>query len=226
MTENEWLTSDEPNLLKDYWASLHPGRHFFLRDVSTRKLRLLACACMRRIWEFLPDERSRNAIIVTERFVDGIALYAELEAAGLAARQAREDVRRNLRSYDEKWYLYECTNDAALAADISFAGLVISGRRLGPNNSRMRTHNDLVREVFGNPFRPLALNFIWLSRHNGAVERTARQIYEQRSFGDLPGLADDLEKAGCGNDAMLSHCRQSEPHVPGCWLLDLLLRKP
>jgi hypothetical protein len=36
-------------------------------------------------------------------------------------------------------------------------------------------------------------------------------------------LADALEEAGCDNADILTHCRQSGPHVRGCWVVDLLL---
>ena len=53
----------------------------------------------------------------------------------------------------------------------------------------------------------------------------ARTIYEQRSFADLPILADALEDAGCHNEDILGHCRQPGEHVRGCWVVDLVLGK-
>ena len=34
-----------------------------------------------------------------------------------------------------------------------------------------------------------------------------------------------LEDAGCGDAAILDHCRQPAEHVRGCWVVDLLLGK-
>jgi hypothetical protein len=50
-------------------------------------------------------------------------------------------------------------------------------------------------------------------------------MYDSRDFTDMPVLADALEEAGCTNPDVLSHCRGSETHVRGCWMLDLLLGK-
>ena len=39
-------------------------------------------------------------------------------------------------------------------------------------------------------------------------------------------LADALQNAGCNNDDILNHCRDTNAtHVCGCWVLDLVLDK-
>ena len=43
------------------------------------------------------------------------------------------------------------------------------------------------------------------------------------SFGAMPILADALQDAGCDNDDILNHCRDTSlTHVRGCWVIDLL----
>src|SRR5262249_34848589 len=81
---------------------------------------------------------------------------------------------------------------------------------------------DLLRDLFGNPFRPAALDLAWLAR-GGRGRELAEQIYVGRRFADPPPLADALEEAGCTDSAVLCHCRQPGGHVLGCWCLDLLL---
>src|SRR5262249_35473615 len=54
----------------------------------------------------------------------------------------------------------------------------------------------LVREVYGNPFRPVAADPAWLRWNDGTVPRLAQSLHERRAFGDLPVLADALEEAG------------------------------
>jgi hypothetical protein len=83
----------------------------------------------------------------------------------------------------------------------------------------------LLRELFGNPFRPVALAPAWLVWGDGTVAKLAQAIYDERAFDDLPVLADALEDAGCDNTDILTHCHQPGEHVRGCWLLDLILAK-
>jgi hypothetical protein len=81
----------------------------------------------------------------------------------------------------------------------------------------------LIRDVFGNPFRRVKVNRVWLT---STVVALARQMYESRDFGTMPILADALQDAGCTNDDILSHCRDAHAtHVRGCWVLDLVLGK-
>ncbi len=81
-------------------------------------------------------------------------------------------------------------------------------------------HCDLVRDIFGNPFRPVTLDPRWLT---STVLDLARIIYDERTFERMPILADALMDAGCDSEEILSHCRNGGPHVRGCWVIDLLL---
>jgi hypothetical protein len=83
----------------------------------------------------------------------------------------------------------------------------------------------LIREIFGNPFRPPAVDPAWLRWNDGTVPRLARVIYDERSFETLPVLADALEDAGCTDVALLQHCRSGAVHVRGCWAVDAILGK-
>src|SRR5262249_39372260 len=80
----------------------------------------------------------------------------------------------------------------------------------------------LLREILGNPFRPVFLEQSWVTNK---VKGLAEDIYERRAFSRLPDLADALEEAGCSNAEILSHGRSSGPHGPGCWLVDLLCER-
>jgi hypothetical protein len=80
----------------------------------------------------------------------------------------------------------------------------------------------LLREIFGNPFRPVALDPTWLT---STVTALAKQMYESGDFSSMPVLADALQDAGCDNADVLDHCRGPGPHVRGCWVVDLVLGK-
>lgn len=81
---------------------------------------------------------------------------------------------------------------------------------------------DLLRDIFGNPFRPVTLDPAWRTTN---VVALAQAIYDERAFERMPILADALEEAGCTNGEMLNHCREPGEHVRGCWVVDMLLEK-
>jgi hypothetical protein len=81
----------------------------------------------------------------------------------------------------------------------------------------------LLREIIGNPFRPVTLDPAWLT---STVVALARGIYDERAFDRMPILADALQDAGCDSDDLLTHCRDPhQDHVRGCWVVDLVLGK-
>jgi hypothetical protein len=83
---------------------------------------------------------------------------------------------------------------------------------------------DLIRELLGDPFRPSAVDPAWLT---STVRLLAAGVRRDRAFDRLPILADALQDAGCGDEAVLGHCGQRKPHHDGCWVLALLLdRRP
>ncbi|MBN9521119.1 hypothetical protein J0H58_21800 [bacterium] len=79
-----------------------------------------------------------------------------------------------------------------------------------------------MRDIFGNPFRPVAFDHSWRTE---AAVALARGMYESRDFAAMPVLADALDDAGCGHPDVLAHCRGAGPHVRGCWVADLVLGK-
>lgn len=84
-----------------------------------------------------------------------------------------------------------------------------------------------IRHVFGNPFRPVALDPGWLTAD---VQALAQATYENRTLpaGELEVarvciLADALEDAGCIETALLEHLRGPGRHLRGCWVVDSCL---
>ena len=60
------------------WVATRPG------VLSERDLRLFACWCARQVWHLLTDERSKNAIVVAEKYAVGEATTDELDLAWAA----------------------------------------------------------------------------------------------------------------------------------------------
>ncbi len=81
---------------------------------------------------------------------------------------------------------------------------------------------DLVRCIFGNPFRPVAADPAW---RTSTVVGLAAAVYADRAFDRLLILADALEDAGCDHPDVLAHCRTHPEHARGCWVVDLILGK-
>jgi hypothetical protein len=79
---------------------------------------------------------------------------------------------------------------------------------------------ELLREIFGNPFRIPEVDPRW---RTSDVLGLARAIYDDRAFERMPILADALMDAGCEHEAIIGHCRGDVRHVRGCWMIDLLL---
>ena len=90
---------------------------------------------------------------------------------------------------------------------------------------RHRLFADLLRDVVGNPIRPVAFDQAWSAWNAGTVPGIARRVYDDRAFYEMPVLADALEDAGCTDADILTHCRTEGPHVRGCWVVDLLLAR-
>jgi hypothetical protein len=225
MTEADWVICADPQKMLEY-----------LRDkASDRKLRLFGCACCRQVWNLLLDPRSQKAVMAAEDFADGLATIAELSLANFRAHSAvdsqshwDQDVTAQLYaagaardvSYVDTAGLFAHICDAARQAAYAPARAFRQGSL---KYAEERTKQlPLLRDIFGNPFRPATIDASWLT---STVVSLARPIYDERAFDRLPILADALEDAGCTNDEILNHCRQPGEHVRGCWAVDLVLGK-
>ena len=203
MTEEEWLTGADP----------HPMLVFLRGKASDRKLRLFAVACSRRIWGLI-DDLGRGAVEAAENFTDGHLGPDELRAARLACQGAGGQA---------SWYAAATNPEIAArnAARSAQAG-VASHPLLGTEAAELLAQADLLRDIFGDPLRPLSFDQSW--RTSGVVQ-LAQMIYNDRAFDRMPELADALAETGCDNDEILSHCRGPGPHVRGCWVVDMMLGK-
>jgi hypothetical protein len=188
--------------------------------VVERKLRLLACACVRRHFDALGDSRSRRAVEVGELFADG--LVSEVE---------RFDAWDDASDVPHKNALSTAATHTVEAGDLAedewavVPFILTAIRSIVPAQAESRAQCDLLRCIFGP--RPLATPprvadevRLW---DNRTVPRLARTIYDEHAFADLPVLADALEDAGCTDEELLLHLRGPGPHARGCFALDACL---
>jgi hypothetical protein len=235
MTEAEWL------------ARPHDVRHYvniairFLeaREGNDRQLRLFACACCRRVWDLLRLDVARSIVELSEAYADGEATDAELEAleghpylATLQSDTSPPISRRVLDAHVAAGWLTEPTVDAVSVVQRtsgSPAGDFIAspdngfglGRSVPHGETESANQLNLLRDIFGNPFRPVSFDPAW---RTSTVTALAQTMYDSRDFTPMPILADALQDAGCDNDDFLDHCRDPRHvHVRGCWVVDLVL---
>ncbi len=212
MTEAEWLSCAEPKALLDHHA----------RFASQRKLRLAAAACARQGWHLLADRWSREAVETAERFVDRLADRHDFAVARAAALDAVRWAESNEHTADHR-VVHATRAAAAVTMDdperAARQAVVHSALAAGGGVGELQCA--LLRDVFGNPFRPVVPALSWSGR-DGEIKQFARTLYEGRRFAELPGLAEALTREGCRETAVLDHCRGPGPHVRGCWVLDLL----
>ncbi len=206
MTEEEWLACDDPEL------AIEPIR----ATCSDRKARLFGCCKRFLVWDYLVDERSQRALEISERYADGLATAEELNAAHRAGFATVQELSE-LFGADCDSYQAAAGLMWAVAADK--ARNLLAGLRSGYSVTVLA----YMRDIFGNPFRKIAFSPDWRSTDAVAIART---MYESRDFSAMPILADALQDAGCDNEDILAHCRDtSAPHVRGCWVVDLVLGK-
>jgi hypothetical protein len=211
MTEAEWLTCASPERMLSFVET----------RLSEREARLFGVACCRRIWHLL-KEQDQDVVEIAERFADGEVDRAELDAAaesawsasshslgraGAAADAAGETIFRN-DGFGNVYHVSHLTYNAFYAA--------------GEDAGEYAAQCCLLRDIFGNPFRPVRVAPAWLT---STVVQLASGIYAEPAFDRLPMLADALQDAGCDNANILTHCRGPGPHVRGCWVVDLMLGK-
>ena len=81
--------------MAECWEKLPPSYLIWTATrpnvLSEKELRLFAVFCCREAWHLLVDERSRNAVEVTERFANGQASKEEMHVAYLAAVDAARE---------------------------------------------------------------------------------------------------------------------------------------
>jgi hypothetical protein len=228
MTEAEWLVCPNPLRMLD------ERRH--LARATERKLCLFGVACCRRVWSLLSHSASRRAVELAERKADGEVLQEgewrdiELAAHRAIRRTVREEALAARGASLVTGRFAVVGGDKSDAAELACALMDISLPRRLPE---CPAQCQLLRDIFGNPFRPVpVIELGWLSWDDGTVRKLASHAYDERLLPEgtldpvrLAVLADAREDAGCTDAELLGHLRGPGPHVRGCWALDLVLSK-
>lgn len=211
MDEATWLACDDARRLLAAVRS----------RCSERKLRLAACACCRAVWVLVTDRRSRRAVEAAERHADSLADDGLLLDRYPAAVSAAHKIERKFGEDDPRLAVATAASYTALTDPAEDVARFTINQLLPalPADGHARLCATL-REVLGNPFRPVAVPPESVSP---AAQAVARTVYDEGQFAELPVLADALEDDGCSCRELLEHLRSAGPHFRGCWALDAVL---
>jgi hypothetical protein len=150
VSEADWLAAADPA----------PMAAYVLSQASGRKLRLFACGCCRRIWPLLTDERSRAVVEASEQSVDELLSPAALRqrytvtySANSGSRPEVEQVAARAAASTASVYPLNALGNAAAAANA-----LRHGPQPAERSGEAREQCRFLRCVFGNPFRPVAVD--------------------------------------------------------------------
>jgi hypothetical protein len=236
ITEEKWLTCDDRPL---------GLANFALPSASPRQIRLFAVACCDLVADRMVDPRTRRAAAVALLHASGAATDEELRVAGQEADDAVMSLMLAARAagvgpqstpeYGAAALAYCATAPfdrtptpdmpdgwLSLCAAGSTSDFLIWHTMQASNGEPLidAKLTGILREICGNPFRPVVAKPTWQSP---GLRSLARKVYDLRAFDLLPALASALEDAGCNDPTVLEHCRIPGQHVRGCWVVDLVL---
>lgn len=222
MNERDWLTATEPAALLEFMAG----------KASRRKLRLVGCACCRRVFHLLRDPKVRAQVALGEEVRDeaeyirvAVVLASELQTTGDYLGMMAIFVplwSTSTRNMIARIGLVDLAN---AAANYQVPDAFRSVERLGlPADPTWQKEFDverarqvsLVREIVGNPFAPRQP----LTHVPATVKALAEAVHQQDASAVAP-LADALLEADLPE--LAEHFADPTAwHPKGCWAVDLL----
>ena len=200
MTEAAWLAST------DIWSMAR----FLKGRASDRKLRLFACACCRMVWGWMTDARSRQAVEIAEQLADGndtLKNLSEVAESSYAAFYEAGHPNAALSRIYAAWVANMATAKPLHTEDVIQHTALVAGWNAVPEkdaisddsalddpawdtayDNSMKQEACLLRDIFGNPFRPVSLDASVLAWNDSTIPKLAQGVYEDRAFDRLPHL--------------------------------------
>lgn len=178
--------------------------------VSQRQQRLFACACVRLVWKYLEDERSKQAVEAAEGFAEGIVTVKELNEA---RKRACEVIKR----YDHYSGNPKRTV-ATMAHDCTSSYIAVAVHSTSWELNHWWTHGMQKR------LRQLLAHYTKISSTKITFPATVTKLAESLYSGEDCSFAlrDALLESGFPTFAGHFHV---EHHPKGCRRLDLILGK-
>jgi hypothetical protein len=251
MDEAAWLACNDPRLMLEFLRET-AGEWRFVTCAccrakcvrsggvcpAYRKLKLYACGCCRRVLSMLPEPECLAALEAAERYADGDLDEAQCSSIAHVFDTKRRSCKKYGTPDDGAWNALYCAvhrrwqsyldEDFALKrCDLVDTVVLDAAESAGVGEAAVQA--TLLRDVIGNPFRPLLLDLAW---RTPTVLALAQAAYDNRILPSghlepdrLAVLADALEESGCTDAEILGHLRGPGPHVRGCFLVDAILTK-
>jgi hypothetical protein len=174
-----------------------------------RKCRLYCVACCARVRRHIDNPDCLRLLELTEQWADDPDRAAETASLRRAVHRWSHKIHPGARSDVDWFWRWSVWCAAAVKIVPPAQGFLKQGM-----------FRPFLRDIFGDDLEPCAFDAGWRSVN---VIDVARRMYATKDFSAMPVLADALEDAGCIDEAVLEHCRESCEHVRGCWVVDAVL---
>src|SRR5262249_55509721 len=154
----EWFTCTDPETMI----------RIITEVASERRERLVAVAAAYRLWEQLPEVLLREGVQLAERRADGLVSPRQVAAF----RRRFLDYLHRPRERTKK--LYQSTVNRRLLLlviatnpHVDWCGLKGIVWRGGVRTLPAEALVSIIRDIFGNPFRPVTIDPAWLAWNGG-----------------------------------------------------------
>jgi hypothetical protein len=200
-----------------------------------RKITLFSIACCYDVWDLMKDARSRNAVKVTEEYIEGLISKEELTEARIAAQAARNSAYVASEATNAAYsalattyaaasathaaYAYAAANAAIYAAEAAVYDIFPYGNPTDKRQEKLDLYYSYFEDIFLQPDieydQPITFDI--------KIKDVANSIYQNKAFNNMNVLR-DLLIDGEYSQELIEHCK-NRCHVRGCWVIDLILGK-